>query len=241
VRDPDRPENRLPERPRAVGGTMTDVRAPSPTEATRVTGPLLTADESDEADDDEPLFSDEQGAPPRLVEEADEDDEDDDDEEDFLSSSTVVENEVLPRADAATRVVGTPRSEALPSERTIVAPVDFAALNAPSAPTAQATDDVGDDDSSDFDAPTMVGGDLPDVADVPAPATDATFVGTMDVPPTAADATADQPRPIAPEMTTSTTAPAPTTTLSPLAYMGIGFAAASALGLFIAMLWAMFS
>ena len=58
----------------------------------------------------------------------------------------------------------------------------------------------------------------------------------MDVPPTQADPTGGLPRPIVPEMTTSTTAPAPAP-LSPVAYMGIGFAAASALGLVIALLW----
>lgn len=248
MRDPDHPENRLPERPRAASGTLTDLRAPpsSPVEATRVTGPLLTADESAEADDDEPLFSDEQKAP-RFAEAESDDEDDEDGEEDFLQSSTVVENEVLPRADAPTRVTVTPRSEAPPAERTVVAPIDFDALNAPSARTAQAPDDGDDDVSSDFDAPTMVGGALPEVADEPMPGSpaDATFVG---IPPTAADlagphstaadhTAADVPRPIAPEMTASTTAPTPTTSLSPLAYMGIGFAAASALGLLIAAAW----
>jgi hypothetical protein len=241
VRDPDRPEQHLPERPRAVGGTLTDVRAPPsmPVETTRVTGPLLTADESDEGEDDEPLFSDEQKAP-RF---ADVEDDDEDDDEGFLDGSTVAETGALPRAEAPTRITVTPRSDGAPAERTVVAPVDFAALNAPSTPTALAADGDGDDVSSDFDAPTMVGGALPDVAEEPPPpaAADATFVG---VPPTAADAVAaavgsaaDTPRAIVPEMTTSTTAPAPATTLSPIAYMGIGFAAASVLGLLIAAAW----
>lgn len=230
MRDPERPENRLPGRPRPVGSTLTDVRAPiSPTEATRVTGPLLTADESD---DDEPLFSDDQGAPLRIAG-------GDDDDDGFLESSTVVENQAMPRADAPTRVVPTPQaSEVHPGERTVIAPVDFAALNGASAPTAQAAADV-DDPSSDFDVPTMVGGEPPDVVHAPAPATDATFVGAVDVPTTStADATVNQPRPIVPEMTTSTTAPSPSS-LSPLAYMGIGFATAFALGLLIAAIWAM--
>jgi hypothetical protein len=236
VSDPDRPEDQLPERPRAVGATLTDLRAPpSPVETTRVTAPLLTADESAEGgdDDDAALFSNERG-PARLAD----DDDGTDNAEGFLDSSTVVENAVLPHPDAPTRVTATPRTDALPGERTVVAPIDFGALNAPSAPTAPAhgdTDSDPDGNDSEFDAPTLVGGELPDVVAPPdiAATTDATFVGMMDLPhKDAADA-------LPPAMRSRPTHSTTTTMLSPLAYIGIGFAAGSAVFMLIAFLWSM--
>jgi hypothetical protein len=136
----------------------------APIEATRVTGPLLTADESDEGDDDELLFSDD--GTPRLA-----DDSDDDDVDGFLAPSTVVENEIPAPAEAATRITLRPHSDGVAAERTVVAPIDFAALDA-NVPHGHRPE------ADDFDAPTMVGGAPPE-----APAGDATFVGTVDGPP----------------------------------------------------------
>jgi hypothetical protein len=245
VSDPDRPEHPLRERPRAVGATLTDVRAPpSPVETTRVTAPLLTADESAEGDDNDGASLSNERGPPRLAVE----DDGDGDGDGFLDSSTVVENAVLPHPDAPTRVTATPRTDALPGERTVVAPIDFAALNAPSAPTANAhgdSDSDSDGNDSEFDAPTMVGGELPDVVAPPdiAATADATFVGTMDLPQD--DAAGALPPATRSRLTHSTrttataTATATTTTLSPLAYIGIGFAAGSAVFMLIALLWSM--
>jgi hypothetical protein len=165
MRDDDaRPEDQLPERPRS-GGTLTDGRLPPepvrpprpplPPERTTVSAPLITADDSAEGSQ---LFSDGDNA-----DESDESDESDgSDGSDFLEGETVAENLSLPMANDPTRVTMVPGLEdtGLAVDKTVVAVVDFAALNRDRItvpPTAHDDDDDDDDDDrEDFDAPTMV-------------------------------------------------------------------------------------
>lgn len=166
MRDDDaRPEDQLPERPRS-GGTLTDGRLPPepvrpprpplPPERTTVSAPLITADDSAEGS---MLFSDGDNA-----DESDESDESDG--SDFLEGETVAENLSLPMANDPTRVTMVPNLDdtGLAADKTVVAVVDFAALNRDrlTVPPTAHDDDDGDGDSEDedgFDAPTTVSTD----------------------------------------------------------------------------------
>ena len=244
----DRPEDKLPARP-GPGGTRTDLKA---TEPTKVSGPLITADESDEAgDDDEPLFSDEAPPPkPRFADsvvegddagdEADDDDEQDDDDG-FLAGRTIAEVGVM--VDGPTRVTVTPQADpSVPVERTIVSPLDLGALRDPAR-----------DESSDFDAPTTLSGEevpgTSPTASSPAAAPVGPDDETTRQPASPAPAIAAPPAP-APGVTApaapASSSPSPLAAflaalppLSPAAYMGVGFAAASLLAVGVAVVWSM--
>jgi len=185
MRDDDaRPEDKLPERPRS-GGTLTDARlppepvrpprpprAPLPPERTTVSAPLLTADDSAEGS---MLFSDGgsdgDGGRDGADDDSDESDDGDSDGSDFLEGATVAENVALPMASEATRVTVVPGLDdtGIAADKTVVAVVDFAALNRDrmSSPST-AHDDQHDggeggeddeDDEDDFDAPTTLSTD----------------------------------------------------------------------------------
>ncbi len=165
MRDDDaRPKDRLPEGPRA-GRTLTEGRVlpprpPLPPERTTVSAPMLTAD----ASADESVLGDE-----RVDDRGDDSAEGDhaDEADGFLDGATLAEVAVLPMANEATRVTLVPRDDdhaSMAADKTLIAVVDFAALNADRAPSDVDHDDNGVDDDDDngvdngvdFDAPTAI-------------------------------------------------------------------------------------
>lgn len=156
MRDDDAlPKDRLPERPRAEStlteGRVLPPRPPLPPERTTVSAPMLTAD----ASADESVLGDE-----RVDDRGDNSAEGDhaDEADGFLVGATLAEVPVLPMANEATRVTLVPRDDdhaSMAADKTLIAVVDFAALNADRAPS----DDDGDNDNDsgvDFDAPTAI-------------------------------------------------------------------------------------
>ena len=153
MRDDDaRPKDRLPERPRAERtlseGRVLPPRPPLPPERTTVSAPMLTAD----ASADESVLGDE-----RVDDRGDDSAEGDhaDEADGFLDGATLAEVAVLPMANEATRVTLVPRDDShasMAADKTLIAVVDFAALNADRAPY----DDDDNDNDVDFDAPTAI-------------------------------------------------------------------------------------
>ncbi len=167
MRDDDaRPKDRLPERQRVERtlseGRVLPPRPPLPPERTTVSAPMLTAD----ASADESVLGDE-----RVDDRGDDSAEGDhaDEADGFLDGATLAEVPVLPMANEATRLTLVPRDDnhaSMAADKTLIAVVDFAALNADRAPSDD--NDGGDDDDDDdndvdnddndvdFDAPTAI-------------------------------------------------------------------------------------